>query len=132
MSPIQTTIFEATRGMRFIFLPNSPHYSIGAISRDMCQHLGVAKETLIGRNLFEAFPPAPGDMVSSGQKLLRGSLDYVLKHKVEHHMDQVRYDVQTADGSFRESYWDVYNTPVLDEAGEVLILFTPPKKLPIR
>ena len=122
MISFDTNIFEAIRGMRFIFLPDFPNYTIGAVSRDMCQHLEISKDTLIGKSVFEAFPPAPDDVAGSGQKKLRASLDYVLSHKAEHQMEQVRYDVQAVDGNFTERYWDVYNIPVLNDAGEVVYI----------
>jgi PAS domain S-box-containing protein len=116
---VEARVFEATRGMRLVFLADAPDYTITAVSRDMCLHLGMNKEDLIGRSVFVAFPAASGDWGQLGQHGIKASLDYVMLHKMEHNIAQQRYDVPNATGGFRESYWRNFSTPVLDDEGAV-------------
>jgi PAS domain S-box-containing protein len=113
------TIFEATKGMRFVFIPDSPKFTIAAASNDMCRHVGLTREQLLGLSVFDAFPTNPADPNSTAHDNLKHSLEYVVKHKKEHQMERQRYDLPTPDGGFKEIYWTNNSTPVLDEHGEV-------------
>ena len=113
------TLFEATPGMRIVFLPDSPHFTIVTVSQDMCRFLGRQKEDLVGLSVFEAFPANPGDTEFSGHKNLSASLDYVLEHKMPHRMEQQRYDVAVGPAGFKDIYWSNYSVPVLADTGEV-------------
>ncbi|GAB3162812.1 ATP-binding protein [Telluribacter humicola] len=119
ISSFQTSIFEATRGMRFLFQPSPPHFFIVAVTQDMCEYVNMSKEELIGKDVFEVFPANPNDEKDSGQKDIRTSLEYVLRHKKENQLERVRYDVQLTGNRFRERYWNIYDTPILNEEGEV-------------
>jgi hypothetical protein len=75
------TLFEATPGMRVVFLPDSPRFTIVTASQDMCRFIGMAKEQFVGQSIFDAFPANPADPDFTGHKNLSASLAYVLEHK---------------------------------------------------
>ena len=66
---------------------------------------------LLGRNMFEAFPPAGGFRPSS--RLLRDSLERVLRQRTADHIALIKYDIPRPDGQFDERYWSATHTPLL-------------------
>ncbi|WP_165958269.1 PAS domain S-box protein [Segetibacter sp. 3557_3] len=117
-SAVDFTIIEATPGMRLVFSPDSPLFTIVSASQDMCRFLGYGKDRLVGKSIFEAFPPNSSDPTFNGHTELLASLELVLKNKMSHRREQ-RYDLVLNEGLFQETYWDTINTPVLNDDGEV-------------
>jgi PAS domain S-box-containing protein len=118
---VDFTLFEATPGMRHLFLPDAPRFTIGATSKDLCQYLGLSRQQLVGKGIFEAFPPNESDKNDTGMSDLLCSLQQVLQTKAAHTMPVQRYDVQDENG-YTEKYWQVVNTPFLSPEGEVLYI----------
>ena len=71
---------------------------------------------LVGRPLFEAFPSDPS---SASYKLLRSSLDRVLRTRSDDEIAHIRYDIARPDGIMEQRYWSATHTPQLDDGGEV-------------
>jgi PAS domain S-box-containing protein len=71
---------------------------------------------LVGRPLFEAFPSDPS---SASYKLLRSSLDRVLRTRSADEIAHIRYDIARPDGIMEQRYWSATHTPQLDDGGEV-------------
>ena len=83
---------------------------------------GRSSEDLVGRYLFDAFPPNPheGD---DPVRQVRASLERVLATGTPDAMGVQRYDLPGRDGEeFVERYWSSLNTPVLDSEGRVVLL----------
>src|SRR3978361_1460740 len=74
------------------------------------------REELTGRDLFEAFPS------DGGADALRASLERVLQLGTVDHLPLIRYDLARPEGGFEERYWSATHTPLLDQAGEVLLI----------
>nr|WP_225311740.1 PAS domain-containing sensor histidine kinase [Microbispora cellulosiformans] len=86
--------------------------------------VGRTAEDLLGRRLFDVFPPnpaAPLDTGAQGAASLRASLEQVLTTRRRNFMPLQRYDVEAPGrpGVFEERYWSTVNTPVLGPRGEV-------------
>src|SRR6185437_12714294 len=81
----------------------------------------TARERIVGRHLFDAFPDNPDDPAATGVRNLRASLDRVLAHGTADAMAVQKYDVQRPDagGAFEERYWSPVNSPVLGPDGAV-------------
>jgi len=78
---------------------------------------------IIGRPLFEAFPPNPGASEADGRKPLQASLLTVLHTRMPDSMGKQRYDTQQAPGGpFEQHYWKPVNTPVTDGEGGVVAI----------
>src|SRR5215217_2202621 len=90
---IDFSIFEATPGMRLVFLPDAPRFTIIAATKDICRHFNWTREQLVGQGLFEAFPSNPSDLTNTGEEDIQESLAYVLQHKAEHQLPIQRYDI---------------------------------------
>ena len=74
------------------------------------------REELTERDLFEAFPS------DGGADALRASLERVLQLGTVDHLPLIRYDLARPEGGFEERYWSATHTPLLDQAGEVLLI----------
>jgi PAS domain S-box-containing protein len=116
------SVFTTLPGSNVLVLPDSPVFTIVAVSQDYLQATGRTTGELIGKGLFEAFPNNPDDPHQTSEKTVRASLEYALKHKEPHYLPVQRYDVSNPDGSFIERYWSADNKPVLNELGEVIYL----------
>lgn len=80
------------------------------------------RENMIGRTMFEALPENPNDLTATGVRNLKESLQRVLKNKEGDAMAVQRYDIRrpaSQGGGFEERYWSPYNSPILDEKGDI-------------
>lgn len=113
-------MFEAVPG-RFLVMTASPH-RIVAVSDSHLQMTGFARDFLVGKLLFDAFPIDPANPDADGQSNLRASLQRVEASGVTDVMPLLRYAVGPRDGSagpFEERYWSVVNAPMLGPDGAV-------------
>lgn len=81
------------------------------------------RDELVGLGLFEAFPENP-DLADGdeGVAALRSSLSRVRATGTADTMPVQRYDIPRPHGGFDQRYWSPVNTPVLDEAGEIVLI----------
>lgn len=114
--------FEATPGISVIVRPDTPAYTLVAVSNDFIANSGMKREGVIGKSHFEVFPKSPDDPDFTGEPNLKASFDYIIKNKVPHQIPLQRYDVPRGDGTFNERYWKINNAPILSDAGEVLYI----------
>ncbi len=77
---------------------------------------------LVGRHIFDAFPANPDDPDADGVAKLRASLHHVLSTREPHSMTVQKYDIPGSSGStpFLERHWSAVNSPILDDAGELV------------
>lgn len=79
------------------------------------------KGTIVGREIFEAFPDNPSVLQADGVKNLSASLFHVIATGNVHKMEAPqRYDIQRRNGSWEERHWRPINVPVLDYNGEII------------
>lgn len=114
-----TTLFEALPGSCILLQIDAPRYTILASTPDYLVQTNTTKEYLIGKGMFEAFPPNPDDPTDTGTNDVRASLDYVRIHKKPHQLPVQRYDVAGVDGQLSVTYWSAINKPVLTPNGEL-------------
>jgi hypothetical protein len=77
-----------------------------------------AREELLGRHMFDAFPDNPSDPSANGVINLAASLERVLSGGLAHQMPIQRYDVApTGSGVFVPRVWSPVNTPIRNEHG---------------
>ncbi|KAB1984277.1 SpoIIE family protein phosphatase [Streptomyces triticiradicis] len=98
-----------------------PDLVIVDVNEAACRVTGRAREDLLGRYLFDAFPENPADPEAEGVRNLHASLQWVLRSKQPHTMAPQKYDIPVADrpGIFEERWWSAINTPVLGADGQV-------------
>ncbi len=87
-----------------------------------CEVVGRRREDLVGRPMFEAFPPNPTDP-NDGVENLRASMERARDTGRPDTMAVQRYDIEVAGtGEFRERYWSPMNIPVLDDEGRTALV----------
>ena len=77
------------------------------------------RSDLVGRTMFEAFPSDPD---SESYRLLRNSLDKVVRTGKRDEIALIRYDIPLPSGGYDERYWSATHIPLMDgdEAAYVL------------
>ena len=81
-----------------------------------------SREDLMGRHVFDAFPPNPSDPLDSGVPRLQQSFERVLETKAADHVGVFRFDIPTGhelNNSFETRYWNPINSPVFSRDGEL-------------
>ncbi|SNC77291.1 PAS domain S-box-containing protein [Hymenobacter gelipurpurascens] len=84
-------------------------------------HVAVSLKSradIVGRPLFEAFPPSD----KHNYLILQHSLAYVRQHQQTHIMPLIRYDLERTTeqgGGLQELYWQATHYPILNEQGEL-------------
>ncbi|WP_338088601.1 PAS domain-containing protein [Pontibacter litorisediminis] len=94
---------------------------IEAATDELLKETFKAREDIIGKHLFDAFPDNPDSPQASATSSLRASLEEVLRTGKPHRLDIQQYDIADPQhpGKFLERYWNVTNIPICDELGEV-------------
>lgn len=117
--PNLKNLFRHVPANALLLLPNSPHFTIVESTNNLLKTTQRAREELIGKDLFKAFPDNPADVQASGVNNLSKSLEMVLATKQPQVMNVQRYDIQNEAGIFEEHYWETSNSPVLDDNGSI-------------
>jgi len=118
-------LFEAAPGAFLVLRPNSPHFTIVAVTQAYLRATMTTREDIQGRGLFEVFPDNPNDPSATGARNLRASLDRVLETRAPDSMAVQKYDIPRPPGEgggFEERYWSPLNTPVFDAQGKITFI----------
>ncbi|MBC7474697.1 MAG: PAS domain-containing protein [Candidatus Sericytochromatia bacterium] len=111
--------FESLSGA---YLVLTPEFIIKAVTDAYVKISRKNKDELIDRYLFEVFPNNVDDANVNGVKDLKISFNKVLKEKVSHFMDIVKYEIPLPNGKFEEKYWKKENSPIFNKNGELLYI----------
>jgi PAS domain S-box-containing protein len=85
--------------------------------------LGRAREDLIGRYVFDAFPPSPDALDGDGLNPLQTSFERARDTGVPDHMPLFRYEVlDQRTGRPVQRAWSLISAPVVDAAGETRLV----------
>src|SRR4051794_31330630 len=79
-----------------------------------CASTERTREEIVGRYVFEAFPPT-----GEGARMIEESLRRVLVTGVAETLPVAAYPIPAPGGGFRMKYWSCVHLPLFDEAGEV-------------
>jgi transcriptional regulator with PAS, ATPase and Fis domain len=113
------SLIEVRPGNTAILLPDTPKFTVVAVSNDFVAAAGISREELIGSNFFSNFPKGLDNPHSASEKIIRTSFEQVLQSKQPHAVTIQRYDILKQDDSFEKKYWRIFNTPVLNNTGDV-------------
>jgi PAS domain S-box-containing protein len=119
---IEFRAFEATPGIAVILLPDTPVFTVVAVSNDFIKASGMKREVVVGKSHFEIFPQSPDDPNFTGEVNLKTSFDLIIKNKERDEMAVQRYDIPNGRGSFSQRYWKINNAPVLNDHDELLYI----------
>ncbi|MEZ0538722.1 sensor histidine kinase [Fibrella arboris] len=118
---INSLLIDAMPGNHLVLLSDAPTFTIAAVSDEYLVAVGLQRESLLGRGLFEVFFPDGHNPISSEQ--LRQSLTQVIDTKRPHLMTDQRYqwpNVETGLPEWRS--WRVVNKPVDGPDGKLLYI----------
>ena len=77
---------------------------------------------IVGRPVFEAFPPQPGSLDEHGRNPVQLSFERARDTGQVDHMPLTKYDLYRPDGDVQERYWSLITAPVLDADGRVTLI----------
>ncbi len=80
------------------------------------------RDSVIGRHVFDAFPPNPAEPGASGVPRLQRSFERVLETRAVDHVGVFRFDIPIESQSgnvFETRYWSPVNSPVFSRDGEL-------------
>lgn len=79
---------------------------------------GRDRADLVGRPVFEAFPPGPSESkTDGGVSKVQASFEKARDTRRADVMPVQEYAIPDGDGGFEQRFWSLINTPVLDEDG---------------
>ncbi|SDE29804.1 PAS domain S-box-containing protein [Blastococcus fimeti] len=105
------------------FLVMDPDLVIVDANSAYLELLGRRRDELVGRPVFEAFPPAPDALDEHGRNPVRVSFERARDTGQLDPMPIAKYDVLDAvTGQLSERYWSLISAPVLDAAGRTVLV----------
>jgi len=122
--PDFAAIFNASP---YYYLLLTPDLTVLDVNDAYVRAAGRTREQLVGRNVFDAFPPDPAD--PSGAEMFRASFARVLATRKPDSMSLVKYaipDPATGGVGMVDRYWSIVHVPILDRNGAVCCLMQCP------
>jgi PAS domain S-box-containing protein len=115
-------LLNSAPNLYLILLPDTPKFTIVAVSDAYAYQTLTKREDIIGRGLFDVFPDNPDDPTADGVSNLRKSLEFVINHQMLHRMDDQKYDIRRIDGTFETRYWRPLNSPAFNDKKELVYI----------
>ena len=115
-------LFQSAPGL---YLVLTADLKIVGVSDAYLRATMTARETILGRGLFEVFPDNPDDPAATGTRNLRASLDRVRQLRLPDAMAVQQYDIRRPEsegGGFEVRFWSPLNTPVFDASGTLVYI----------
>ncbi len=114
-------IFNAIPGKHMILKVDPPKFTILAANKSHLELVNRSKEGLIGRGIFEVFPPGPDNLTAADE--LTSSFCEVIEHKKVHYLPAQRYDLSGENlQNYSEKFWRIKNSPVFGKNGNVKLI----------
>lgn len=130
-APDFNRLFTQTPTQLLILEPKPKEFLIVAVSDAYLRATMRQRDELVGKPLFEAFPADPNDSpTDNGTHMIDGSLCRVLATKQPDTMPIVRYPIERPKeegGGFVERFWQVTNSPVFDDDGNISYIIHNPQ-----
>src|SRR6478735_9178273 len=89
-------------------------------SNDYLAVTGKTKADLAGKYVFDVFPENTENPESRNIHLLRDTMQQAIITKKQTQIKKLHYDIYDEAGNFEERYWDIIDTPILNEEDEVV------------
>jgi hypothetical protein len=113
------SVLNSIPGNHLILLPDSPKFTIVAVTDSYLAATYTHREEIIGKGVFDALTDDTDNDHATGVMNLSASLHRVLQTNEPDQMHDQRYDVLNAEGKFEAKVWAPVNKPVFDEAREI-------------
>lgn len=106
---------------------NAPDFTIVDVNEAFCKATLRKKESLIGRNIFEAFPDNPDDGTATGVAVLKANMCRAVDTGQAQELTDQKYEIKNEeDGTFELKYWHLISTPIFDERGSIAYVINTP------
>ncbi|MBA2328765.1 MAG: PAS domain S-box protein, partial [Flavisolibacter sp.] len=119
VSENELRLFETIPGNNLLLNADPPHFTILAVTDSYLNATGKKRKDVTGKKIFDVFPSNPHLSPDEGELDLSASLNEVMLSKKNHHLPIHRYDIKNEAGLYEEQYWDISNTPLLNEEGNI-------------
>ncbi|MFL6659135.1 MAG: ATP-binding protein [Massilia sp.] len=113
------------RGSPYPYLVLDLDMNIIGASDAYLRSVGRSASDLVGRYLFDAFPPDPKDPDSTNEAEVTRSINLAIATGKPDATAFVRYAIPVATETgtqYTERYWSTVHTPIFDEAGKMILV----------
>ena len=83
---------------------------------------GLSADAIVGKTMFEAFPPNPDEAGASAEAAIRQAVAAVLETGREADIGEVRHDIVNAKGEFEARYFVAIHWPIIEDGQTVALL----------
>lgn len=118
-------LFESAPGLYLVVEPDAPRYTVVAVSDAYLRAMLRKRDEMIGRGLFEAWPPNPTDPESTGVDNTAASFERVVRSRAADAMAVQRHDVRRTEeggGPPEVRFWRPLSCPVFGLDGELMYI----------
>jgi len=119
------SIFNCAPAATCLLSP-TPEAIILAVNSAYLNVTSRAREDLVGKSIYDAFPGNPDDFSDTGEAALHRCLAMVVETRLAQTLPAQRYPIQLVlgDGSigYEERYWSAVSTPIFDELGNLMCI----------
>lgn len=117
-------IFESLPGL---FLVLSIDFKIIAVSDLYLDAVIMDRDEILGKSIFEIFPDKKNSTLPNAEDNLKASFNRVIQTKLPDKMMMQQYDIklkrfENGNDYFEILFWQPYNSPVLDDNGNLLYI----------
>lgn len=85
--------------------------------------VGRARSSVVGRKLFDAFPPGPGEVAADGVPFVQRSLERARDERMTARLPLTRYDIRdAASGEMQTRWWSLVHFPIFDADGRCVLI----------
>ncbi|MEO0981794.1 MAG: histidine kinase dimerization/phosphoacceptor domain -containing protein [Pseudomonadota bacterium] len=85
---------------------------------------GTRRQDIIGRSMFDAFPPEPGPHAPSAEEAIRASVDRVWSTREAHTLPVQEHALQDETGAWQAYSWKITHAPIIENGAVTAILQT--------
>ena len=115
-------VFESMPVYSVLLDIDAPRFTIVAVTDEYLVLSNKKRASIMGKGLFEVFPPNPAETNFTGENNLSHSFNTVINTKEPHQLPVQRYDIADKAGNFSKYHWRATNKPVLDKEGNILYI----------
>jgi two-component sensor histidine kinase len=119
LAPDFRAVFHAAPAPMLLIAADPPRFTMVAVNRMHATAFRTTREALVGRGLFEVFPPQPDATTQAFIDTVRQSLERALATRRPDEMPVQRYAVVGADGAPEDRYWGATQVPVISDEGRI-------------
>lgn len=111
-------LFHVVPGHYLVMLNDAPHFTIVEMNHGFLTLLGLTRDELYQRSIWDAFPESDHEASRQGTRQLRKSLERCAQTGLSDDVGVIRYDVKNKSGHFVRRLWATTIFPIIVD-GEI-------------